>query len=390
MMSTTLGAAGAKPWAERMAVIALFIANGFGTGAWATTIPSIKAQFALSDGTLSLVLFAMTLGGVIGMPLAGFLGQRLGSATACKITALWCAVGMVLPTLAPSYGTLAFACFAFGGGISSMDVCMNVQASDIEQRWGGAIMSFFHACWSIGALSGAAFGALVFAQGIDAHWILWGAALAATILIAAAFPALINSKAARSGQMLSLPGWAALPLCLSVLLAMLCEHAVTDWSGVYLRVVVLSPPVAAASGYVFFAGSMLIGRLFGDAIVHRFGRGAVVRLGGAMAAAGLLLVALVPAQIPCLIGLTVAGFGIANVVPSLFSAASRLGSSPSAGIAMAATAGYTGFLAGPPIMGGIATTIGLQGSMMFIAAGALAISLMSGRLPATDAQTAKA
>jgi MFS family permease len=389
MTSTTMDTSVPKPWTERMAVIALFVANGFGVGAWATTIPSIKAQFALSDGTLSLALFALTVGGVIGMPLAGWLGQRFGSAAACKLTAVWYAAGLILPTLAPNFATLAIACFAFGTGNSSMDVSMNVQASDVERRWGGAIMSFFHACWSIGALGGAAFGALVFAQGLDAHWILWGGAAVAAMLVLAAFPALINGPSLQGGSMLNLPGWAAVPLCLSVLLAMLCEHAVGDWSGIYLRTQAHAAPAEAASGFVFFAGAMLIGRLFGDAMVHRLGRGQVLRLGGFLAAAGLLLVALVPQQIPCLIGLTMAGFGVANVVPALFSAASRIGASPSAGVAMAATAGYTGFLSGPPVIGGIASTIGLQGAMLFMAAAALAIALLSGRLPVAETAPAR-
>jgi len=389
MTSFTIDTARAKPWAERMAVIALFIANGFGVGAWATTIPALKLRHGLSDGSLSLVLFALTLGGVIGMPLAGYIGQRFGSATACRVTALWYAVGLLLPTQAASFGTLAVACFAMGSGNASMDVSMNVQASDVERRWGSAIMSFFHACWSIGALAGAAFGAIVFAQGLEANWILWGAAVVAAVLLAVAFGSLFNGDASGGSPILSFPGWSAVPLCLALLLAMLCEHAVTDWSGVYLRVRALAQPADAAAGYVFFAGSMLVGRLFGDTIVHRFGRTTVLRMGSLLAAAGLLLVALVPVQLPCLIGLSLAGFGIANVVPALFSAASRIGTSASAGIAIAATAGYTGFLSGPPIIGGIATTVGLQAAMVFMAACALAIALLSGRLPASAPAAAK-
>jgi hypothetical protein len=82
--------------------------------------------------------------------------------------------------------------------------------------------------------------------------------------------------------------------------------------------------------------------------------------------------------------LAVAGFGIANGVPALFSAASRIGPSPSAGIAMAATAGYTGFLSGPPIIGGIATFAGMQAAMFFMAACAAGIALLSGLLPVSD------
>jgi MFS family permease len=93
-----------------------------------------------------------------------------------------------------------------------------------------------------------------------------------------------------------------------------------------------------------------------------------------------LLVALVPVQLVCLIGFIMAGFGLSNIVPALFSAAGGLGSSPATGIAMAATAGYAGFMTGPPIIGGVATTFGLQVSMMVMAAGAAAIALLAGRI----------
>ena len=70
--------------------------------------------------------------------------------------------------------------------------------------------------------------------------------------------------------------------------------------------------------------------------------------------------------------------------------AGRLGASPAAGSAMAATAGYSGFLIGPPVMGGIATMASLQFSMPFMAAATLAIALLSQRLPAQTAATANA
>ena len=41
-------------WSERAAVVAIFLANGIGIGAWAASIPALKARLALSDGALGL------------------------------------------------------------------------------------------------------------------------------------------------------------------------------------------------------------------------------------------------------------------------------------------------------------------------------------------------
>jgi MFS family permease len=380
MTATTVNSPASRPWAERLAVIALFFANGYGIGAWATSIPSIKARLALTDGSLSLVLLAFAIGGVLGMPVAGYLGQRLGSSVAARVLAIVWPAALALTAFATSIPLLVAACFVMGASNGALDVGMNVHASVVERRWGSPIMSFFHACWSLGGLAGAAVGAAVFAAGWEPSWILLAGAVISIALALAAIPSLVDGEGGAGGTSFSLPGWSALPLCLAVLLAFLCEHAVSDWSGVYLRSQVLSSPAEAALGYAFFAGAMLTGRFFGDYIVGAVGRPAVLRFGGALAAAGLLLVALVPVQLVCLIGFIMAGFGLSNIVPALFSAAGGLGSSPAAGIAMAATAGYAGFMTGPPIIGGVATTFGLQVSMMVMAAGAAAIALLAGRI----------
>jgi hypothetical protein len=60
------------------------------------------------------------------------------------------------------------------------------------------------------------------------------------------------------------------------------------------------------------------------------------------------------------IGFAGMGFGLANVGPIVFSAAGRLPElAPGIGIAAVSTAGYCGFLAGPPLIGLVAEASGL-------------------------------
>jgi hypothetical protein len=69
---------------------------------------------------------------------------------------------------------------------------------------------------------------------------------------------------------------------------------------------------------------------------------------------------LVGQPIAALVGFGCVGIGLANVVPVLFSAAGNTpGVSPGFGVAATATAGYCGFLIGPPLIGFVAQTTSL-------------------------------
>jgi len=367
----------AASWTERAATIGIFLTNGFGIGAWAASIASIKSRFLLSDGSLSLVLFAFAVGAVLSMPAAGLLSPRLGSGPATRIAAATWAAALLLPFLAPNYFVLMAASFVLGVTGGGLDVSMNIHASSVERRWGAAIMSSFHACWSLACLLGAGFAAVILAAGADPSLVLIGAAIVCAVLTLATWSALGGGEVAVRATNLMIPGRAALPLCAAVLLAMLSEGAIADWSGVYFTTVVKVGISAAAAGYATFAGAMLAGRIFGDGLVRMLGQRRIMQVGGAMSAAGLLTVAAFPAQLPCVIGFAVAGIGLANIVPTLFSAGGRLGATPAAGVAMAATAGYAGHLSGPPIMGAIAMGAGLQTGMVVLAGCGVVIALLA-------------
>ena len=80
-------------------------------------------------------------------------------------------------------------------------------------------------------------------------------------------------------------------------------------------------------------------------------------------------------------GLTVGGVGYALLVPMAFSeAAKKPGVRPAQGIAGVAMVGYTGFLLGPVIMGGIAHVASLRvgfGYLVLLTALSFVIALRS-------------
>ncbi len=150
-----------------------------------------------------------------------------------------------------------------------------------------------------------------------------------------------------------------------------------DWTGVYLTEVVRAPQALAAIGYAAFSAAMVAGRLVGDGAVRAQGRARVVGGGAALAAVGLALAVTVPNVAPSSIGFALVGLGLSNGVPAVFSAAAGLTAAPAVGVAMAATAGYAGFLGGPVAVGAVAEAYGLRVAIAVLIALAAAAALMA-------------
>lgn len=423
----------------RWATLMVFFANGLGIGAWATAIPPLKQALALSDASLSLALLALAAGAVCCMPLSGRLVPRVGgTAAATKLAGLAFAVLLPLPLWVGSLPLLMLATLLLGGANGLLDVAMNAHASTVERRWGVAIMSSFHAAFSLGGLAGTGIGAALLYFDTPTAWLLLPTALLALALVltaagrldadadntppasgtstaadagavataatngaaapvaAARTPALADAgvatasanataprpplaaplatateaAAARSAR-LAVAGLAAIAL-----LCFLVEGAMVDWSGLYLTSTGATA-AAAAAGFAAFSCTMVLGRLLGDRVVRHCGSRQVIVGGAALAALGLGLAGALPATGAILAGYAMAGLGLSNVVPAIFSAAGRTGSSAAAGIAMVASLGYAGLLAGPPLIGAVAANWSLRAGVGVMAAAALCAALLT-------------
>jgi MFS family permease len=171
-------------------------------------------------------------------------------------------------------------------------------------------------------------------------------------------------------------------------LCMMIEGAVADWSAVFLRSTLDGAAGVAALGYSAFAFSMAACRIVGDASVRRLGSSKVVVLGGLVAACGLALVLAVPSITSACVGFALVGIGLANIVPVIFSAAGRSTVTPAIGVSMAATAGYAGFLAGPPMIGFGAGILGLRLALCVLVIAASIVCLFGGRAVGNGARAA--
>ncbi|MGO4389192.1 MFS transporter [Microvirga sp. 2YAF29] len=365
----------------RAATSALFFVNGFGIGTWAAQLPRFKAELGLSDGQLSLGLLAFALGAVALMPVMGWAITHIGSKATTLAAAFAFTASLFLIGLSPTLSFFVAAALLAGACNGTMDIAMNTNATVVEKTWDSAIMSSFHAFFSLGGFAGAAMSGLLI-------WLDFGIAATlsvsclgmALVTLAAAFGMIGEKVRASESHGFALPRG---PVVIVAVLAMFCfivEGAMVDWTAIYLQTVGGATEERAVLGFAAFSVAMTICRFLGDAIVNRIGRGRIVQLGGALAALGLLLVIVLPNPLPATVGFFLVGLGLANVVPVLFSAAAQMkGIAPSVGVAMVATLGYGGYLGGPPLIGFGGDLFGLRAMFAVLIGLSFVIIILSQR-----------
>ena len=369
-------------WAERAAVSAVFLELGLFTGAWAAALPAIKAGLALSDGRISLALLSFAGGSILSTVATGALASRLGTRRATRIGAVATVAALLLPAAAASLAGLAAATFAMGLAMGLLDVSMNGHAGALEERWGAPLMSSFHGAFSLGGLAGAALGGALAAAGAGVAGQLGVAALVAGGVGLAALPFLGPGAphAGAGGPVLVLPSRRLVGLGIVAAFCFEVEGAMGDWSAIYLDTVARSGLAFASAGYAGFSIAMAAVRFAGDRAVMALGARRILVGGGALAGAGLALAVLVPVPWASAVGFALVGLGLGNVAPVAFSAAARVGTTPTAGVSAVATVGYAGFLLGPPIIGALSAAAGLRLAMACLIAATAVVMLVGGQV----------
>ena len=370
----------------RIAVAAIFFLNGAGVASWVVRIPAVQERLSLTPGVLGLALLGSAVGALVAMPLAGRWVVRRGSGPVTRVTALGFAAVLLPPPFAVDALTLTLALVAFGAANGMLDVAMNAQAATVERGYRRPIMSSFHAMFSAGGLFGAALGGVVAGADVAPTTHL----VAAALIVGAAVPLVTRpllpagvDAAAAGAHAISRPTPLLLALGALAFCVLFAEGAMADWSAVYLGTVVGAGHGLAAAGYAAFSVMMAGGRAIGDALTLRLGAPLMVRVGGTLAATGIGLALVAREPWAAVVGFGAVGAGLATVFPSVLGAASRApGVEPGAGIAVVSTLGYTGFLAGPPLIGFVAEATTLRGGLAVVGAAGVLVAVLARALRA--------
>lgn len=369
-------ASASSPKAQQMATRAAFFIPGFAAAIWAVLVPFAKAKTGVDDGLLGLILLCLGAGSLTAMPLAGALASRFGyRQVMIGSTAVIC---LSLPMLATAGSPWLLGAYLllFGAGMGAMDCVMNMQAVLVEREAGRAMISGFHAFFSIGGFIGAVVMTALLSAHVGPIAVCLAGSVAMALLAAASIAHWRGESPHQDGPMIAWPKGIVLFLGILAFIVFLAEGTMLDWSAVFLADVRKLAPSMAGLGYGTFALTMTATRLFGDSVVERLGRRRSIVVGALVAASGFIVLTWVTPWQASLVGYVLLGLGCANIVPALFSLAGNQTRMPE-GIAITAvtTLGYSGVLAGPALIGLAAHGIGLPGAFMGVTVLLVAVAL---------------
>lgn len=346
----------------RAAVVASFVVQGITFALLVTSIPEIQRRYGLSDELLPVFLAAVPILAGVGSVASERVAGRVGARTVLRLVQPAVCLSLALAGLGHELWQLAVVLGLFGLLVGALDASVNMLGVGLQHRYGRSIMLGFHAAFSLGGILGAALA------GLGSHYeltlpVLFGGAAALLVPLALALGTRLPGRAelgdavreVATAAAARIPWRPLLPLCAAMAFAYIADASVSNYSVKYLTDTLDSPDDLAKLSYLGYMVAMLLGRVFGDRAVERWGAVAVVRGGAALAALGFGLAASAPGAWAGIAAFTVIGFGICAIIPQVFAAGGQLFPAASdAAVARLNLFNYVGFLLGSPLVGALA------------------------------------
>jgi len=364
----------------------VFTLSGFLMAGWLARLPATRDRLHADSASLGLALLMAGLGSLTLMPATGRLCARLGSRRVVLLGSIASCVILLCLAFVPNVPALALGLFLYGAAYGVWDVAMNVQGSHVDRAAGRDLMPRYHACWSVGAIVGAAVGALAARAGLGlpGHFVLVTVIVLCGLAVSLPYflddgPAAIAVDSAHDDGS---PRTRLFTRTLVVIgLVTLCgtciEGAAGDWIALYLTDDRGTTQSLAAGGFAVFSVAMATSRFLGTSVIGALGRSNTVRLGGLLTGIGIVATVTLPSVAGAMAGALLWGLGVAIVFPASISAAGEQPGSPADGIAAVATVGYGGFLLGPPLIGLLAKHAGLGHALLVLVVMAVGIIVLA-------------
>jgi len=384
----------------QVAIGALFLLLGFQYATWVSRLPAIKARLGLSDAEVGLLLMACGVGAAASFPLVAMLMKRFGTRWLCVASAGVLGLLPLALGAAPDYPVALVIVCCDGVAVACLDVAMNAQGAELEERFDRKAMGRLHATFSGGSLLGALLASAMNAatSSLEAHFAVSAALLLAVLAYAqhdllphvAQSPAEADTSAAATAteaaeqipaeakkRRFPLPTRITLWMGLAMAFGTIVEGAMNDWSALYLKNFAKAAAGLTPMGIAVFSITMVVARVCSDSWRKRWGDGRVVILGSTLACVGLAAAVLVGGVFPALVGFGLVGLGIASVTPCVYVAAAGQGADA---LALVAALGTVGLLAGPGVIGLIASAGGLGWAMGAVAVAAAVVAACTSRI----------
>ncbi|MCX5108731.1 MFS transporter [Streptomyces sp. NBC_00378] len=369
----------------QLAIAALFCFLGFQYATWASRLPALKTRLDLTEAELGLLLMACGAGAAASFPLVAVLMKRMGSRRLAVLSAVCLSLLLLALSAAPDYPVALVVICCDGVAVGSLNVAMNAQGAALEVTYQRTVMAKLHATFSAGSLFAAllASGVNVVTTDVAVHFgvaaalllLLVGLTRSALLTEDQQTPAEAHTEdpaPEKRRRRLSMPARVTVWMGCAMVFGTVTEGAMNDWSALYMKDVVDAASELAPMGIAVVSVMMVLARIFADGWRSRWGDGRIVRVGSVVAGAGLALALLAGGVVPTLIGFACVGLGVAAVTPCIYVAAAAQGTDA---LALVAAMGTTGLLAGPALIGFIASAGSLVWGMGAVAASAILVSL---------------
>ena len=345
-----------------------FISLGLPDSLLGSAWPMMSADLSAPLSYMGIASVIISLGTVVSSLLADRITRRLGTGLVTAVSVMLTAVGLLGFSLSPSFALICVFSIPYGLGAGAVDAVLN---NYVAVHYSSRHMNWLHCFWGIGASIGPyVMGAAI---GLGMGW-RGGYGIISVLQIALSFVLFIflprwkscgsevGSPESRESSV-GIIGALRMRGVKAALLAFFCycslEATAGLWASSYLvEYKGVSAETAAILASMFYLG-ITLGRFACGFISDKVGDKLMIRLGCAVVALGIVLIAIpVKASYLAIAGLIITGLGAAPIYPSLMHATPyNFGKDNSQAIMGIQTASaYVGILIVPAIFGGIAET----------------------------------
>ncbi|GAB3135442.1 MFS transporter [Microbispora hainanensis] len=360
----------------RLATFAVFFVQGLTFATLLTQVAALQKKHGLTDGELTILLLVVPVIAGAGSALAGAAASRWGSRLILRVVQPLACAAVVLAGLAPNVPMLVAANILFGLGLGGVDAGMNMQGVAVEREYGRAVLTGFHALWSVAAVIGSvwASAAATLDLGLPVTFAIALVPAAAVSVLASLWlyrpeeehravpaPAATTGETAGAAKPAGVAWRPIIPLCLAMAFLYVGDSSISNFGTVFMDKVVHASATVIPLALGAYQLTTFLVRVGGDFAVRRWGPAAIVRAGGTVATLGFVAIVAAPTVPLAIAGFALTGIGLSVVAPQSFSAAGRLDPAGT-GVAIARVNmfNYVGFIVGAALVGGLADASGFR------------------------------
>ena len=368
----------------------LFFCAGMTISPWAAIAPVIKDHFELSAGLFAIMSACFGGGALVSMLCSGIFIKKFGVIKVATLTLFLAdlAVFFVSCRFLPWYFVYPSS-FLWGGAIGVYEVAANVHATLFEDLCKRRLLSKFTAVYTVGCIVATIVYPILMKLQTPIEFISFGSLVVCFGAFLLVRPHLVDTDGQKDDvsdnvekeekvSSLSSKGLSGLMIFIAGMVsffALLAEGSVYDWSGVYLVHDCALPLTYAAFGFMCYEGTAGFVRFFGEKLLMILGPMKLVCGGSFFACIALMIAGLSQHAFSVLLGFTLLGAAAGNVMPVIISEAGRRCSRDKAStIGTISAMGYAGVLAGPALLGVIATFVNY--ASIFIVVGVLMLVML--------------